>query len=70
MFSRVEIFENGDLSYLCEWTSTEIFKCDVVMPGLQALRIQNATCVSSLFNTEKIISRENFGFRKYPSMCE
>ena len=32
MLSRVEIFENGDLSYSCGRAKTEVFKYDDIMP--------------------------------------
>ena len=35
-FSRVEIFENGDLSYSCGRAKTEVFKYDDVMPRFEA----------------------------------
>ena len=34
--SRVETFENGNLSYLCGWAKTEVFKYDDVMPRFWA----------------------------------
>ena len=55
MFSWVETFENGDLSYLCGRANTEVFKYNDVLHRLPHIRFDNATC-GCIFNTEKRIS--------------
>ena len=62
MLSRVEIFENGDVSYeSCGEVKTEVFKYDAVMPPV---------ALGSFFCTCMYIQFENAtcGCR-YPAMC-
>ena len=68
--SRVESFENGDLSYSCGQAKTEVFKYDYVMPRFKARSsahtIRKRYMWTQIFlNTEK----KNFRFRKYPATC-
>ena len=53
--SRVEIFENGDVSYSSGWAKTEVFKYDDVMPRLALLHSYGAKlCFSSATYDSKI----------------